>query len=121
MRRHNYGTFPTCFLGVIFLMKRLNCDIVLDPLWRSLMEQAGHLGSLYNDVFSYEKELREKDVRMNSFYFMKTQNNWSDQECLDFKEKEIDNCFDQLFIYEKLIILKFIPTLPKRRRSGRII
>ncbi|EFA80494.1 hypothetical protein PPL_07330 [Heterostelium album PN500] len=112
--RHNIGIEPGFYLGVIFTMKRLNPDILLDPLWKSLSDYTGKFAALYNDIFSYEKELREKDVRMNSFYFMKTQNNWSDKECFDFMDKELDNCFEQYFIHENLIIQKFIPTLQNK-------
>ncbi|EFA80439.1 hypothetical protein PPL_07274 [Heterostelium album PN500] len=114
IRRQNMGMEPTFSLGVLFTMKRLNPDILLDPLWKSLSDYSGKIAALYNDIFSYEKELREKDVRMNSFYFMKTQNNWSDQECFDFMDKELDNCFEQYIIHENLIIQKFIPTLQNK-------
>ncbi|EFA76438.1 hypothetical protein PPL_10203 [Heterostelium album PN500] len=111
MRNLNIGVTPNFGIGVLFTMKRLNSNILLDPLWKCLKEQAGRICALYNDVFSYEKELKENDVRMNSFHFMKTQNNWTDQECLEFVEKELDDCFEQYFIHENLIIQKFIPTL----------
>ncbi|EFA75921.1 hypothetical protein PPL_10493 [Heterostelium album PN500] len=111
MRIHNIGMIPAFSLSAVFIMKRLHSDILLDPLWKSLMYHSGNICALYNDVFSYEKELREKDERMNSFHFMKTQNNWSDQECLDFMDKEFDICFEQYFIHENLIKQKFIPIL----------
>ncbi|EFA77538.1 hypothetical protein PPL_12141 [Heterostelium album PN500] len=60
------------------------------------------------------KELREKDERMNSFHFMKTQNNWSNQECFDFIEKELDICFEEYFTDENLLIQKFIPNLKNK-------
>ncbi|EFA76436.1 hypothetical protein PPL_10201 [Heterostelium album PN500] len=114
LRRHNIGTAPTVFLGLMFIVKRLNYEIFLDPLLKCLWDQGGRISALYNDVLSYEKEVRENDVRMNSFHFMKTQNNWSDQECLEFFEKEMDKCFEQYFIHENLIIQKFIPTLQNK-------
>ncbi|EFA76486.1 hypothetical protein PPL_10253 [Heterostelium album PN500] len=114
LRIHNYATAPPFYISLIFIMKRLNYDIVLDPLWRSLIESGGKIGALYNDVFSYEKEVRGKEERMNSFHFMKTQNNWSGQECLEFFEKEMDNCFEQYFIHENLIIKKFFPRLQNK-------
>ncbi|EFA78721.1 hypothetical protein PPL_08182 [Heterostelium album PN500] len=113
LRRYNYAMIPSFFITLIFTMKRLKCEIILDPLWKTIVELSGNICAIYNDVLSYEKEMKENDERMNSFHFMKTQNNWSNQECLEFFEKEIGNCFEQLSIHEKLATQKFIPRLNK--------
>ncbi|EFA77957.1 hypothetical protein PPL_08602 [Heterostelium album PN500] len=111
MRRNNIGMRPTFYLSSIFSMKRLNPEIVLDPLWSELIDQTGNIVSLFNDLFSYEKELRANDERMNCFHFIQTQRSWSVEECLEFFEKEIDNCLEKFLIDENLLKQKYYSIL----------
>ncbi|EFA82626.1 hypothetical protein PPL_04318 [Heterostelium album PN500] len=111
LRGDNVGIRSHFRFSLIFVVKRLNSEIMSDPLWKYLVDNIGNICAIFNDITSYEKELRENDVRMNSFHFIKTQHNMCFEECMEYCEKEIDYCYDQYFMHEKLIIQKIVPTL----------
>ncbi|EFA82940.1 hypothetical protein PPL_03718 [Heterostelium album PN500] len=97
LRRNNIGLIAVANMTLLLTVRNLNIAIFLDPIWVKLLESISIICSLYNDLFSYEKEVKEKDIKMNSFHFLQRLvietyiQTFNDQD-----KQEINEIFDHL-------------------------